>query len=77
MKMGEFDTFMGELEMISGVPRDILDKTPARSLFALRVALDERNTARGRAEKLAGELRRHLPNDTLLKTLLTELGYPA
>lgn len=46
MKMGEFDTFMNDLAEVSGVPRTMLDKTPALVLFRLKVALDERNKAR-------------------------------
>ena len=46
MKMGEFDTFMNDLAEVSGVPREILDKTPARALFALKSAIDERDRAR-------------------------------
>ena len=77
MKMGEYDTWMNELSTVADLSRDLLDKTPSKVLFALNVAIGERNAARGRAEKLASELRRHLPGDTLLKTLLAQLGYPA
>jgi hypothetical protein len=72
MKMGEYETWMADLSAVADIPRDLLDKTPARVLFRLRVALDERQAS---AKQLANELRRHLPGDTMLRTLLLELGY--
>ena len=50
MKMGEYDTFMSQLAEVSGVPREILDKTPARALFALKSAIDERDRARAKSD---------------------------
>jgi hypothetical protein len=75
MKMGEYEAWMNELSTVSGCSRDLLDKTPSKVLFAFKVAIEERNTARERAEKLARDLRKLLPGDTMLNTLLQELGY--
>lgn len=43
MKAGEFEEWMANLATVSGVPREMLDRTPARVLFALSTAIEERD----------------------------------
>jgi hypothetical protein len=46
MKMGEYQEWMANLATISGCSAEMLEKTPARVLFALNVAIEERDRAK-------------------------------
>jgi hypothetical protein len=75
MKMGEYELWMTELSAVSGLSREILDRSNAQVLFALRNVIVERDSNKMKVEKLARDLRRHLPGDMMLHTMLTELGF--
>ena len=58
MKMDEYETRMADLAAVSGLSREMLDKTPARVLFTLSNALQERDRAVASREALLGEIAR-------------------
>jgi hypothetical protein len=46
MKLGEYEAWMNELATVSGCSREMLERTPARVLFAFNNAIQERDRAR-------------------------------
>ena len=65
---------MNNLVEETGIPRQILDKTNALVIAALKVLIEERNEA---DKVLAKRLVGILPGDWMLKTILREWGYEA
>ena len=77
MKVGEFEEWMTNLATVSGVPREMLDRTPARVLFALSTAIEERDRAReGRDGQLRTELDR-VDNECRSLGCKRKSAYPA
>jgi hypothetical protein len=76
MKLGEYQEWMTNLATISGCSAEMLEKTPARVLFALNVAIEERNRAREERDALAkrGTVAAIVDDGPRFEQLLADVG---